>query len=86
MYAYGMTESGKTCRFQFQLGAIFKPGAGIAPTHGGFLMCGMDNDTSSSRRGVFSVILNIFIITLLLFFNIYIFFSFGAYYFILYNI
>ena len=73
--AYGITESGRTCRVEFELGAIFTPGAGIAPTHGGFLMCGMNDDWDShlkgQNRGVFYVSLNIFnIIVLLLFENI----------------
>ena len=43
------------CKFDMILGPVFKPGAGIAPTHGGFLMCGIDDDDSSSLYNVFSV-------------------------------
>ena len=48
MTAYGITESGILCDFDFTLGAKFDVGAGVAPTHGGFLMCGR-------RSGYFSV-------------------------------
>ena len=43
-HAIGITERGAICSFEFTLGASFYPGAGIAPTHGGFLMCGKNAD------------------------------------------
>ena len=54
MDAFCLTERGSIVKFPFKLGPVFKPGAGIAPTHGGFLMCGIDNDNTSSLFGVFS--------------------------------
>ena len=38
--AFGLAHSGQLCSFDFKLGKKFDPGAGIVPTHGGFLMCG----------------------------------------------
>jgi hypothetical protein len=69
MSAHGLTESARMCNFPFKLGQVFIHGAGIAPTHGGFLMCGMDNNPNSIRLGVFSVSLNIFNVTVLLLFE-----------------
>ena len=36
-------------------GKWFEPGAGIAPTHGGFLMCGKNADPGSASIGLFMV-------------------------------
>ena len=51
----GLTERGTVCSFDFKLGAWFQPGAGIAPTHGGFLMCGKNADFESKDHNYFSV-------------------------------
>ena len=48
--AYGLTHSGKFCRFDFKLGTKFDKGAGVAPTHGGFLMCGKRGETFAVSR------------------------------------
>ena len=61
--AIGLTESGRICEFKMRLGQIFVTGAGIAPTHGGFLMCGLDTLPHSPTYRVFSVSLNSFNIT-----------------------
>ena len=58
MTAVGITERGTICRFPFKLGPRFVAGAGIAPTHGGFLMCGKDADPVSELHDRFSVSLN----------------------------
>jgi len=47
---YGLTERGALCNFKFRLGAKFAPGAGIIPTHGGFLMCGKNMDEDNSAQ------------------------------------
>ena len=54
-HAFGLTERGTVCSFNFTLGASFQPGAGIAPTHGGFLMCGKNADSNSDEHNYFSV-------------------------------
>ena len=56
--AYGVTHSGKFCRFDFKLGTKFDKGAGVAPTHGGFLMCG-------KRGGNFAVSKRLFLCPIL---------------------
>jgi len=53
-HAFGLTERGTVCSFKFKLGASFQPGAGIAPTHGGFLMCGRNADSNSDEHNYFS--------------------------------
>ena len=51
--AVGLTQNGKLCSFEFKLGTQFEPGAGVAPTHGGFLMCGKRNRAFSVSKTFF---------------------------------
>ena len=44
------------CSFKLMFdGTWFQPGAGIAPTHGGFLMCGKNAEIGTENHGYFSV-------------------------------
>ena len=56
--AWGVTERGTVCHFEMRLGMTFEKGsAGIAPTHGGFLMCGrlLASSDPTLKKGVFTV-------------------------------
>ena len=53
--ATGITERGSICQFNMTFGVWFEPGAGIVPTHGGFLMCGKNANSATPNVGKFLV-------------------------------
>ena len=55
--ATGITERGSICQFNMSFNVWFEPGAGIVPTHGGFLMCGKNSNSQSTGVGLFMVYL-----------------------------
>ena len=69
--ATGITERGSICQFNMSFNVWFEPGAGIVPTHGGFLMCGKNSDSSSTAVGLFMVSLIYEFYRIRIFFELY---------------